>query len=126
MTLAELRTKPFVLVVAPNSQNRAQGELYLDDGESIDPPSSKTTNVKFDYRDGKLSVTGRFNYREGSAGEVGWKTVKFAGISSKPGRVLLDGRSLSGDARVRYDEARKVLEVDVNVERLRAFEVIIA
>ncbi|RXW23660.1 hypothetical protein EST38_g2212 [Candolleomyces aberdarensis] len=51
MTLAELRTKSFNLVVAPDSQGRAQGDLYLDDGERIDPPPSRTTQISMVARE---------------------------------------------------------------------------
>ncbi|KAJ2912237.1 hypothetical protein MD484_g8182, partial [Candolleomyces efflorescens] len=134
MTLRELRTRSFDVVVAPDARNRAVGELYLDDGESIDPPNSQTTLAKFEYRDGRLKVKGRFNYRgstsasstssEESETGVGWKTVKIGAVKKRPGSVQVDGRSVGGE-RVRYDPANQVVEVDVDVKALRAFEVVL-
>jgi alpha-glucosidase len=62
MTTTELRKTDFELVVAPGQDGKASGSLYVDDGESIVQAKGKTTEVKFDYAHGKLSVSGSFGY----------------------------------------------------------------
>ncbi|KAJ6031730.1 Glycoside hydrolase family 31 [Penicillium herquei] len=59
-TTTELRRRGFEIVVAPNADNYAKGQLYLDDGESLHPASSST--VEFEYRNGKLDIHGEFGY----------------------------------------------------------------
>lgn len=121
MTTTELRKKPFSIVVAPDAQGKASGVLYVDDGETIDPAQSKTTQVTFTFSGKKLSVGGRFGYDSGFG--VGWKTVKIAGVDKQPARVSVDGRAVKG---VKYDAKTKVLEVEVAIDRLRAFELVLA
>ncbi|KAL4912479.1 glycosyl hydrolases family 31-domain-containing protein [Aspergillus aurantiobrunneus] len=57
-TTAELRKQDFRLIIAPGLVGRAQGELYLDDGESLQ--QSATLEVTFTYEDGRLSFDGVF------------------------------------------------------------------
>ncbi|KAL7268802.1 hypothetical protein RUND412_008563, partial [Rhizina undulata] len=68
MTTAELRTQPFVIVVAPGVDGEASGELYLDDGESLVQGSS--SYVKFVYGKGRLCASGRFGWRGDSVVKV--------------------------------------------------------
>ncbi|KAL4809285.1 glycosyl hydrolases family 31-domain-containing protein [Aspergillus unguis] len=58
MTTTELRTKPFQLIVAPGVDGTATGDLYLDDGDSLE--QTETANIQFEYRDGYLSIKGQF------------------------------------------------------------------
>lgn len=118
MTTAELRTKPFNLVVAPDARGLARGQLYLDDGETINPPADKTTTADMNFRGGKLTVGGRFGYESA----VGWNTVSFLGVGREPRRVMLNGRPVEKKA-VKYDTKKKVLSVDVKIAKLGRFEV---
>ncbi|KAL4871084.1 Alpha/beta-glucosidase agdC [Aspergillus spectabilis] len=54
----ELRRQPFRLIIAPGLDGRAEGELYLDDGESLHQPA--TLEVTFAYENGRLDVDGQF------------------------------------------------------------------
>jgi alpha-glucosidase len=60
-TTTELRKQDFVLWIAPNSTNQAQGTLYLDDGDSINQTS--TSNIVFTYDNGAFSMSGDFGYQ---------------------------------------------------------------
>lgn len=119
MTTKELRKKSFSIDVAPDARGMAHGDLYVDDGETIDPSDSTTTMVKFNYSNGKLRVHGRFGYDAGFG--VGWKKVRIGGVLRKPRTVRLDERKLH-ETSVKYDAGKKVLEVDVAIERISAFE----
>jgi alpha-glucosidase len=62
-TTTELRTLDFELVIAPDAAGTAQGDLYLDDGESLVQPA--TSLIHFEYAAGVLSLSGRFDYQPG-------------------------------------------------------------
>jgi len=59
-TTAELRKQDFVLWIAPNATNQAQGSLYLDDGDSLEQDG--ISEIAFTYDNGKFSMTGSFGY----------------------------------------------------------------
>lgn len=54
-TTTELRKKGFELIVAPGLDGKAQGSLYLDDGESLDGGSVKT-KVQWQYEASQLNT----------------------------------------------------------------------
>lgn len=124
MTIAELRTKSFDLVVAPaggGDHANARGQLYLDDGETIDPPSSQTTLAEFKFKKGRLVVDGRFAYGEEKG--VGWRTVKFLNVNEEPRRVKLSGKEVERK-NIRYVSSSRVLEVDVNALEMKSFDLV--
>jgi alpha-glucosidase len=61
-TTAELKMKAFEVVVAPGSDDKAQGQLYLDDGESLDVEDNKS-DLSFAWDGSKLVVDGTFGYK---------------------------------------------------------------
>ena len=58
-TTTELRKNDFELIVAPDDDGNAKGELYLDDGESLEPDYS---HLRFDFSDGTFTLNGTFGY----------------------------------------------------------------
>ncbi|KAJ6537657.1 glycosyl hydrolases family 31-domain-containing protein [Mycena capillaripes] len=60
-TTAALRTRDFVVVVAPGMDGTAQGSLYLDDGESVDV-AGQYSDVQFKWDGSTFEMTGRFGY----------------------------------------------------------------
>ncbi|CAG7915842.1 unnamed protein product [Penicillium olsonii] len=58
-TTRELRKRGFELVIAPGADGRAAGELYLDDGESIE---ARAAEIRFEFAQGRLKVLGKFGY----------------------------------------------------------------
>ncbi|KAF8888302.1 glycoside hydrolase family 31 protein [Infundibulicybe gibba] len=89
MTTTELRAHDFEFVVAPGSNGRAAGQLYLDDGVSVTP--SSTTSVQMAYTSGKLVVSGSFGFKTDT-------------------KVTVDGKAVTGFT---YDASTKVLDVNV-------------
>ncbi|KAL4770097.1 Alpha/beta-glucosidase agdC [Aspergillus nidulans var. acristatus] len=57
-TTAEVRKSGFRLVIAPGLDGRAEGSLYIDDGESLE--QTAMVDVVFTYEDGRVSVDGVF------------------------------------------------------------------
>jgi alpha-glucosidase len=62
-TTTELRKQPFTLIIAPDAQGKAEGTLYLDDGESIEQPAYSL--IKFSYDNRRLVTSGHFGYDPG-------------------------------------------------------------
>jgi alpha-glucosidase len=60
-TTAQLRTKNFEVVVAPGLDGLARGQLYIDDGESLDVGDNKS-DLSFVWDGSKLVGTGTFGY----------------------------------------------------------------
>jgi alpha-glucosidase len=60
-TTADVRKQPFNMVIAPGRDGKATGSLYLDDGDSVTP--NATSNIRFDYDNGILAVSGCFDYQ---------------------------------------------------------------
>ncbi|KAL2867843.1 glycosyl hydrolases family 31-domain-containing protein [Aspergillus lucknowensis] len=98
-TTTALRQKGFNIVVAPGLDGRAEGSLYLDDGDSM--VQDAVSEIDFVYADGKLSMTGSFEYDAG----VGIEAVTILGVKSKPRGV----DSAGYDA----ENQKLVLHVDV-------------
>ncbi|KAK4150243.1 glycosyl hydrolases family 31-domain-containing protein [Chaetomidium leptoderma] len=60
-TTAELRTQNFVITVAPGTDGIAKGELYLDDGESLDVGDEKS-EISFTWDGQGFQAKGAFGY----------------------------------------------------------------
>ena len=58
-TTTDLRTKGFEILIATGKDGKAEGELYIDDGVSIEQKT--TTHVKFSYDADGLSITGNIS-----------------------------------------------------------------
>ena len=63
-TTTELRKKDFELLIAPDTNGAAEGDLYLDDGESLVPEN--TSEIRFKYTEGTLKMSGTFGYDVGN------------------------------------------------------------
>ncbi|KAK4543376.1 hypothetical protein LTR36_005519 [Oleoguttula mirabilis] len=76
-TTTELRKEDFNIVIAPGLDGTATGNLYLDDGDSIEQPA--TSYITFSYsKSGVFSMTGSFGYDAG----VSITTVTVLGSNS--------------------------------------------
>lgn len=104
MTTADLRKKPFNIVIAPDKDGCAQGALYLDDGVSIE--QKKTMYVQFSYAKGKLTVKTKGNFDAG----VGVTQITLLGAGKKGSVAGLS--STVNDAGVRVVNAAKSLVQD--------------
>lgn len=64
-TTTALRTQDFALLIALGRDGTAKGQLYLDDGVSLEQPGNGTTLVQFSYANGTLVADGTFGYGPG-------------------------------------------------------------
>lgn len=101
-TTTECRQNNWTLIVALDANGTAAGDLYLDDGESHVPET--TRNVEFDARDGSLQVSSEGSY----AASQPLSHVTVLGISEKPEAVRFNGEV---GVEWTYDEMSKVLNV---------------
>ncbi|CAG9982075.1 unnamed protein product [Clonostachys byssicola] len=63
-TTTSLREQDFELVLPLDKNGEATGELYFDDGESIDPANNGGVSwINLSFKDGELRIEGEFNYQ---------------------------------------------------------------
>ena len=60
MTTHDLRKENFELIIPVGKDGKADGWLYLDDGESLQPQGSW---IRFHYSYGTLKTTGQYAYK---------------------------------------------------------------
>jgi alpha-glucosidase len=76
-TTAQLRQQNVVVVIAPDSNGAASGQLYFDDGNNLNQP--KTSEIAFTYKKGQFSMTGKFAY---DVGDVHITQIRLLGAHS--------------------------------------------
>ncbi|KAJ6784354.1 hypothetical protein PWT90_10500 [Aphanocladium album] len=59
-TTTELRKQDFELLIPLDENKAAAGELYVDDGVSVEQKKGGVTDIKFSYSKGELSISGTF------------------------------------------------------------------
>ena len=96
LTTREARQSPWSLLVALGTDGTATGDLYLDDGESIDPESTLTVN--FEASRSRLRATAQGTWQESNP--LGSVTVM--GVRKVPRTVTLNGTPVPVDAML-YD-----------------------
>lgn len=116
MTTKELRKRDFEFVVAPGMDGTAMGQLYVDDGVSVNQP--KTTEVTMSYKQGVLTVKGKFGFVTG----VKASRVRFLGVTKAPAQVKVNSKTV-GHGQMSYDSKNQVLDVDVGLDFTQDFNV---
>ncbi|KAL2168270.1 hypothetical protein VTG60DRAFT_189 [Thermothelomyces hinnuleus] len=102
MTTTESRRNPWGLLVALDREGFAEGELYLDDGESLEPAA--VTWVQFTATNTSITAVPQGNYVDSN--RFGNATVM--GLAKGPVRMWLNRRVLD-HANWQYDQDRAVL-----------------
>ncbi|KAK2755518.1 hypothetical protein FQN54_006458 [Arachnomyces sp. PD_36] len=106
-TTTDLRKEDFELLIAPDADGRAAGDLYLDDGESLEP--SDASLLHFVYENGVLETDGTFKYEPG----VKISAVKVLGVAeSKCG-----GHDAEAGTLTRSMELSLTEKFSVNIEQ---------
>ncbi|KAK5109580.1 hypothetical protein LTR62_006931 [Meristemomyces frigidus] len=85
------RQSPWSLIVALDKDGKASGELYLDDGITLDPDQRK--NVQFTYADNVLKAAVSGDYDD----HLPLASITIAGYSGHvPQSVMVNGQTASG------------------------------
>lgn len=108
-TTTALRTKGFNIVIAPGLDGKAEGSLYLDDGESL--IQDAVSEIDFKYVDGKFIMGGSFEYDAG----VSIETITVLGVESKP----------EGLKDAEYDEKNQKVTMHVDVPLSKKHQVMV-
>lgn len=99
MTTTDLRKQNFNVVVIPGRSNEANGNLYLDDGESL--VQDAVTFVDFSYSNGTFSMSGKSVNDTTYAYQTNCTiaTITLLGVDSAPSGFEVDGNA----GNVTYD-----------------------
>ncbi|KAJ5669399.1 hypothetical protein N7462_010469 [Penicillium macrosclerotiorum] len=104
LTTAAARNTPWSLLTALGDKGIASGQLYLDDGESLNP--NATLNVLFKATKSSLSAQAHGDWNENNA--LGNVTV--LGLTKKPGSVTLNGKKVPASS-VQYNATSQVMSL---------------
>lgn len=99
------RGNPIRLVAAPDQEGKACGQLYWDDGDSLDSLDGKYTLVDIDMAPGRLTANNTF---VGSVVPPPLGRVTILGVSAPFTKVTINGE----DAEFIYDSNDKYIVVD--------------
>ena len=105
-TTAQLRTKGFNLLIAPGRDGAAHGSLYLDDGLSIEQPS--TTFINFTYTKGDFSMSGDYSY----PANVSIERITVLNVATAPSSVNITSAPKSNFT---YSKVTKVVVIDTKI-----------
>lgn len=105
-TTTALRTRNFEVVVPLDADGKAEGELYFDDGESLNPADNGGASwITLSYANGELTVKGDFGFQ-------------VSVVISKV--TLLDGRGACGGTQSIVARTQKV---DVSLNKAGFIEI---
>ncbi|KAF2170137.1 glycoside hydrolase family 31 protein [Zasmidium cellare ATCC 36951] len=102
-TTTESRNSSWSLITALDKDGSATGQIYLDDGESIAPPSSLL--VELTASNGTLWASSRGLYKDTNS----LANVTVLGVQSEPKSVTLNGMSINSG--LSYNSTSKVLSL---------------
>lgn len=103
LTTQECRNNPWGLVVTYSLEGTASGELYLDDGESVNPNS--TLRVNFSMAQNALHASGRGSYIDNNP----LANITIMGVEATVNNVTLNGACLTSGWT--YNSTNQVLNI---------------
>lgn len=118
MTTTELREKDFVVFVPVGRDGMASGELYIDDGVSIEQPA--VTSVSFGFDGKTFSMNGTYGF----ATNVSVTEIMFLGMESLPKGVEVEGKAL-GESEFVWNGTVKSLVVSVAQPLAKDFSLVL-
>ncbi|KAK4451594.1 alpha-glucosidase [Podospora aff. communis PSN243] len=102
MTTAASRKNPWGLIVALDRSGNAEGQLYLDDGESLVP--AEKTWINFSAKNGTLTAAPKGNFVD--TNPLG--KVSVLGVFTIPSKIVLGGHELDASSWT-YDEKTRLV-----------------
>jgi alpha-glucosidase (family GH31 glycosyl hydrolase) len=112
MNTVASRKKPLYLVVALDGKQSASGELFWDDGESIDTYERSVFNFfKFSYNSNRLTLE-PWTYKYPQMGdEIKLEEITIFGIDKQPMRVVWNGQDLTPTSQWTFDATKQTLNM---------------
>ncbi|KAI9931271.1 hypothetical protein ASPWEDRAFT_101185 [Aspergillus wentii DTO 134E9] len=104
LTTRDARKTPWALLAALSGNGTASGQLYLDDGESINP--NATLNVDFKAAQSSLRASAQGNWKETNP----LANVTLLGVTKAPSNVTLNGLKVPSSL-VEYNSTSQALFV---------------
>jgi len=102
MTTTEVRKRCFEILVLPGRSGSAQGSLYLDDGESLEPEAEETAEMEMKYEKHVLTISGRLGSRmkDISTAVCQWTFSDIPDVEKVKGIRVIDSDELESGARL--------------------------
>ena len=115
MNTVQSRKKPMYLIIALDNNQQAQGNLYWDDGESIDTYQNSLYNYFiFNYNQQNLTIEPIiFKYKQMTE-YIKFEQIKIFGINNKPNNISLNGEEFIYDNNdtLIYNDTFNTLEIN--------------
>lgn len=104
LTIRDARRTPWSLLAALDHQGRASGQLYLDDGESVDPRATLFVTFVAENNSLAAQIQGQFEDQNPL------DTVAVLGVSSPPSQVTFNGVPVPPSS-ISYNASSRVFSV---------------
>lgn len=104
LTTRDARKTPWSLLTSLSEKATASGQLYIDDGESINP--EHTLDVEFKVSHSKLQAKSTGTWKEANP----LANVTILGVSKEPSSVTFNGKKVASES-VAYNHKSKALAV---------------
>jgi lysosomal alpha-glucosidase len=106
------RQKPMYLIVALDKNERADGNLFWDDGDSIDTYENSMYNYfSFNYKAKRLNIEPwTYKYQQ-MTDEVHLDSIRIFGINNEPTRIICDGQSLTVNNQWTFNSTSNTLHL---------------
>jgi len=105
LTIYESRQNPFEVLVALDKNGEASGDLYIDDGESVNVKDSVYVSVNVTKKGATIKVTAKGKLD--SKYLTSLKTIYVLGVAAEPKTVTIGGKT----SEHKYDTTTKKLTV---------------
>ena len=114
MNTVASRKKPLYLMIALDEQHSASGDLFWDDGESIDTYEKFVYNYFiFNYNSNRLTVEPwTYNYPE-MGDEIKLEEIKILGVNRQPTKVVWNGQDLTPTSQWIYNGTKNSLQMQM-------------
>lgn len=124
LNTVESRKKPMYLIVSLNHEQIATGDLFWDDGDSIDTYGNSIYNYfVFNFNSQRLTLepwTYKYPQMEN---EIRLDEIKIYGMNNQPTRVIWNGQDLAG-SKWTFDATKNILHMqmlNLNIAKIQKF-----
>ena len=126
MNTVASRKNPMYLIAALDEQQTARGQLFWDDGESVDTYLQSLYNYfNFEYKANNQLTIEPTTYKYPTMGaEVKLAEIRIFGLKTRPTRIIWNGIGLTPNTQWTYDASKNVLDMkmlELNVAQFHRF-----